>query len=232
MARILLLTTSADRLVLADGTEHHTGFWAEELVVAHRGLLAAGHDVVIATPRGAPAPVDPGSLEPGALGGDDRAAEFTGYLASIDRRLLAPASVADLDVTTFDAVVIPGGHGPMADLAVDASIGALLIDADSAGMIIAPFCHGPSALLSAVRSDGTFAFEGRRMTAFTDDEERAGGLGDRAPWLLAERLGDLGAVLEHGDPWSSHVVRDRNLISGQNPQSSEAVVAAVVAALN
>jgi len=38
--------------------------------------------------------------------------------------------------------------------------------------------------------------------------------------------------VEGGAPWSSHVVRDGNLISGQNPQSSHAVAQTLLEALN
>ena len=43
MSDILMIVTGATSLTLTDGTEHPTGFWAEELVVAHRELRAAGH---------------------------------------------------------------------------------------------------------------------------------------------------------------------------------------------
>lgn len=231
MSRILLITTAADTLPLADGSPHPTGFWAEELVVAHRALAAAGHDIVIATPGGNPAPVDPGSLETGNTGSAERTAEFRAYLDGIADELLHPAALANMTAGDFDALVLPGGHGPMADLAVDAHLGRLLADADAAGILIAPFCHGPAGLLSATGADGEFVFAGRTLAAFTDEEERTGGLGDAAPWLVASRLAERGARLDTAAAWTSHVVRDGNLISGQNPQSSVAVAAALLAAL-
>ncbi|WP_395509580.1 DJ-1/PfpI family protein [Streptomyces racemochromogenes] len=47
-----------------------------------------------------------------------------------------------------DAVVLPGGHGPVVDLFQDRSLRRLLIEADRAGKIIGAVCHGPAALLS------------------------------------------------------------------------------------
>lgn len=231
MSRILMIVTAAAGLELADGTVHPTGFWAEELVVAHRALVAAGHEVVIATPGGAPAPVDPGSLDPAVVGDAAKVAEFEAYLRGLDAELAHPLSLDEQDAGAFAAVVLPGGHGPMADLAHDPAVGAALIAFDDAGKVVAPFCHGPAALLSAVRTDGSFAFAGRRLTVFTDEEERTGGLGAGTPWWVASTLADRGAIVEAGEPWSSFVVRDGNLISGQNPQSSEAVARAVIDAL-
>ena len=219
------MLTAANSLTLADGSAHPTGVWAEELVVAHRELKAAGVEIVLTTPGGAPSPVDPGSLT--VDGGD----EFAAYLATISGELQHPADPASQNAADFDAIVIPGGQGPMADLATDADAGALLIAALEAGLVIAPFCHGPAALLSAVRADSSFAFAGRRLAAFTDDEERTGGLGAGAPWLLSGTLAERGAVVEAGDAWSSHVVVDGRLVSGQNPQSSDAVAAQVLALL-
>ena len=48
---------------------------------------------------------------------------------------------------------------------------------------------------------------------------------------MEDALKDKGAVVENAAAWSSHVVRDGNLISGQNPQSSEDVAKEVLKAL-
>ncbi|MGM1065129.1 type 1 glutamine amidotransferase domain-containing protein [Saccharothrix sp. Mg75] len=219
MSRVLVVVSAADELVLADGSRHATGFWAEEVVESVRVPRAAGARVDIATPGGARPAVDAAS----------RAEEFDAYLASIDDELAAPLVLADVDVADYDAVVLPGGHGPMADLAVDPVLGRLLVSFADAGKVVAALCHGPAGLLSAVREDGSFAFAGRRMTAFTDEEERQGGLA--VPYSVEARLRELGAVLETGPAWSSTVVVDGNLVTGQNPQSSADTARAVLAAL-
>jgi len=231
MSKILMVATAADSLTLADGSEHATGFWAEELVVAHRELTAAGHDVVIATPGGKRAPVDPGSLTAANVGSEEVVAELSSYLDEIAAELKAPLSLGEVTAADYASVVLPGGHGPMADLAFDAALGAILAEADDAGTVIAPFCHGPAGLLSAVRPDGSFVFAGRKLTVFTDEEELSGGLGENTPWFVAAKLRERGAVTEAGAAWTSYVVRDGNLISGQNPQSSAAVAAAVLEAV-
>jgi putative intracellular protease/amidase len=231
MANILMVVSAADSLTMKDGSEHPTGYWAEELVVSHRNLRDAGHTVRIATPGGAKPTVDQVSLAPESAGGKERADTFREYLAGIDAELSAPLVLADADIADYDAVVMPGGHGPMTDLYKDADLGRLLVAADSAGKIIAPFCHGPAGLLSATLDDGSFAFAGRRLTVFTNEEELNGGTGENTPWLVEDALKDKGAVIENAAAWSSNVVRDRNLITGQNPQSSEDVAKEVVKAL-
>lgn len=231
MANILMVVSAADSLTMRDGSKHPTGYWAEELVVSHQTLLGAGHTVHLATPGGRKPSVDEVSLAAESAGGQERADSFRAYLAGIDAELSAPLVLADVDAAGYDAVVLPGGHGPMSDLFQDADLGRLLIAADEAGKIIAPFCHGPAALLSAVDNAGTFAFAGRRLTVFTDEEELGGGTGPNTPWFVEDVLKEKGAIVETGPAWSSHVVRDGNLISGQNPQSSEAVAEEVLSAL-
>ncbi|MDI3240414.1 type 1 glutamine amidotransferase domain-containing protein [Arthrobacter sp. AL08] len=231
MANILMVVSAADSLTMRDGSEHPTGYWAEELVVSHQTLLDAGHTVHLATPGGAKPTVDQVSLAPEAAGGEERANGFRDYIATIDAELSAPLVLADVSIAGYDAVIMPGGHGPMTDLYEDKDLGKLLVAANAAGKVIAPFCHGPAGLLSATDDAGAFAFAGRRLTVFTNEEELNGGTGPNTPWFVEDELKDKGAIVETAAAWSSHVVRDGNLISGQNPQSSEAVAKEVLKAL-
>jgi putative intracellular protease/amidase len=63
----------------------------------------------------------------------------------------------------------------------------------------------------------------RRWLDFTDVEEGQVGLTDKVPFLLETRMKELGAVVQNKDPWSDNAVRDGNLVTGQNPQSSVSV---------
>jgi len=69
------------------------------------------------------------------------------------------------------------------------------------------------------------------MTSFTDEEETQTGLAANAPWLLATRLKEAGADFQPGPAWSSHVVVDGNLVTGQNPASAAAAAQAVLGEL-
>ena len=224
MAKVLMVVTGVDSIELADGGVHPTGFWAEELVELHRGLSAAGHEVEVATPGGVQPTVDPSSL----AGAPE---ELTGYLAGLAPVLVRPRVLADVRDGEFDAIVLPGGHGPMVDLAADPDLCRLLVDAADRDAVVGVLCHGTAGLLSAVRPDGRFAFAGRRLAVFTDEEEHQGGLGDTSPYFVEARLRDLGAVIASAEPWSSTVVSDGSLVSGQNPQSSVATAERLVEVL-
>jgi len=143
----------------------------------------------------------------------------------------ALSSLTDEQLAEFDAVFAPGGHGPMVDLAGNADVGRLLAALHRRRAPIAALCHGPALLLSAPENaSGQWLFDGYRMTSFTDEEEdqtEAGLLG--MAWNLDTALMNAGAVFDDGPAaWISHVVVDRNLITGQNPGSTEATADAVI----
>lgn len=224
MSEILFVMTGADHWTLADGTEHPTGFWAEEAVTPYEAFRAAGHRITVATPGGVVPPVDEGSLAPGANGGREGADRMRAALAAMVE-LRKPIGLEEVDLSDYDAVYYPGGHGPMEDLAVDAGSGALLARALESGKPLGVVCHGPAALLAATGADGANAFAGYRVAAFTNEEETQGGFADRAKWLLQDRLTEAGVLVQAGPAWEPNVVTDRNLVTGQNPASSAPLAA-------
>jgi putative intracellular protease/amidase len=231
MPSVLFVLTGADHWTLNDGTTHPTGFWAEELAAPHRVFTQAGFDITVATPGGVAPTVDGASLAAEANGGQEQADAVASYLASIDETLRIPARLEDVVPTSYDIVFYPGGHGPMEDLAVSEVSGRLLTQALYSGTQVGVLCHAPAALLPARREDGSWPFAGYRMTGFSNAEETQAGLAAKAPWLLENRLVELGADYAAADPWAVHTVHDRNLHTGQNPASSERLAREIVAAL-
>ena len=147
------------------------------------------------------------------------------------QRPVALSELTGEQMAEFDAVFAPGGHGPMVDMAGNPDVARLLMVLQSKAAPIAALCHGPALLLSAPeRADGLWLFDGYRMTCFTDEEEdqtEAGRLG--MEWYLDTALKNAGAVFDDGpSAWTSHVVVDRNLITGQNPGSTEATADAFI----
>ncbi|WP_344670338.1 type 1 glutamine amidotransferase domain-containing protein [Catenulispora yoronensis] len=233
MAKILMVLTGTDVWTLKDGTKHPTGFWAEEAVVPYRALKAAGHEVAVATPGGVVPTADAGSLAgevPAELVGDGTDHAPATWREAVDAiaELRTPLTLSEVSIDDYDAVLYPGGHGPMEDLAVDADSGRLLTAALASGKPLAVVCHGPAALLAARTEDGASPFAGYRVAAFTNAEETQAGLADQAPWLLQDRLTADGVLVEVAEPWTPHVVVDRNLITGQNPMSSAPLSAELV----
>ncbi|CCK28709.1 DJ-1/PfpI-family transcriptional regulator [Streptomyces davaonensis JCM 4913] len=224
MSKILFVLTGVDYWTLADGTRHPSGFWAEEVVAPYQRFTAEGHEIVVATPGGVVPTVDQGSLAPEVNGGQENADAVAAGLAAMTE-LQRPIRLEDVNLGDYAAVLYPGGHGPMEDLAVDAVSGRILVDALDSGLPLGVVCHGPAALLAATREDGANAFAGYQVAAFTNAEETQAGLAPKAKWLLETRLVEAGVEVQAAEPWAPHVVVDRNLVTGQNPASSAPLAA-------
>jgi putative intracellular protease/amidase len=230
MTKVLMVLSGVDHWTLTDGSKDPSGYWAEEFVVPHQVLTNAGIEVDLAAPVNGKPTADPASLKAEIAGPE--ATEYAAYITEHSDELGAPKPLSGVDLTEYDAIFIPGGHGPMEDLAHDPDLGRLLIEADRDGKIIAPLCHGPAALLSANLPGGRWLFAGRALTVFTDEEERLNKTADKAPWLVETVLAARGARVQSGaEAWGSNVVVDGNLISGQNPGSSKDLADKVVEVL-
>jgi putative intracellular protease/amidase len=188
-------------------------------VTPYQAFTAVGHEIVVTTPGGVVSPLDQGSLAPQFNGGEEGAKKMADALASISE-IQRPIKLEDVDLDDYAAVFYPGGHGPMEDLAVDATSGKLLIDTLASGRPLGVVCHATAALLAAAKADGNNAFAGYRLTGFSNAEEIQGGLAAGAKWLLQDRLVEIGADYQEGEPWAPNVVVDRNLVTGQNPASA------------
>ncbi|SDK01079.1 Putative intracellular protease/amidase [Nonomuraea maritima] len=230
MARILFVMTASRHWTLADGTEHPTGFWAEEFAAPYRAFVDAGHEIVVATPGGVVPPVDQVSLSPDVNGGLGGARAVAATLEAA-AELRHPITLESVDVSAYDAVFYPGGHGPMEDLSRDADSARVLGEALESGRTVGLVCHGVAALLATAPTGAAAPFAGYRLTGFSRAEEEQTGLAARAEWVLEDRLAALGASYSAGEPWAPYVVADRNLYTGQNPASSAALAAELLKAL-
>ncbi|MFF1400560.1 type 1 glutamine amidotransferase domain-containing protein [Streptomyces sp. NPDC058287] len=218
MAKLLFVMTGTAYWTLKDGTRHATGYWAEEFAAPYKALTEAGHQVVVATPNGVVPTVDMMSLRPEMAGGAQAALDLEAIIRSAEV-MRRPIHLADARLEDYDAVYFPGGHGPMEDLCVDVDAGRLLTAALASGKPLAIVCHAPAAML-ATRIHGVSPFAGYRVTAFTNEEENAVGLGPKARWLLEDELVDLGVDFTKGEMWKPYTVVDRTLFTGQNPASA------------
>ena len=225
-SRILMIVTSNSRM---GDTGKPTGLWAEELAVPYYALVDAGADITLVSPAGGPAPIDPGSIKP--VGQNDPLVERFLADTALQARLATTPKVSDFDGAQFDAVFFPGGHGTMWDLPVDLGVTRAVERAFAAKKLIASVCHGAAGLVSAKRPDGQSIVKDLRVNSFTNAEEVAVGLEKVVPFLLETRLQELGGRFEGGANWQPFAIRDGQLITGQNPQSSHLVVQELLTAL-
>ena len=93
---------------------------------------------------------------------------------------------------------------------------------------MAAVCHGPAVLRRAKGADGAPLVKGKTVTGFSNTEEAAVGLTDVVPFLVEDALKANGGKYSKAADWASHAVVDGNLITGQNPASSEATARALL----
>lgn len=214
---ILFVLTSHDKL---GDTGKKTGFWVEEFANPYYTLVDKGAKITIATPKGGAAPIDPSSDSP------DAATEATKRFdkdAATKEKIANTKKLADVNPDDFDAVFYPGGHGPLWDLANDATSIALIEKFNSQRKPIAFVCHAPAALKGVKNADGTPLVKGKKVTGFTNTEEAAVGLTDVVPFLVEDMLTENGGIYSKKEDWAAYAIQDGNLITGQNPASSELV---------
>lgn len=223
--KILMVLTSHDQL---GNTGKKTGFWLEELAAPYYVFKDSGHQVVLASPKGGQPPLDPKSNEPDFQ--TDATHRFEAD-SEATAQLKSTLSLKDVRAEDFDAVFYPGGHGPLWDLAEDAFSIALIENTLAAGKPLAAVCHAPGVFRNVKAADGQPLVAGKSVTGFTNSEEDAVGLTDVVPFLVEDMLKEKGGKYSKGADWSSYVVEDGLLITGQNPGSSEAAAKALVARL-
>ncbi|WP_199269168.1 type 1 glutamine amidotransferase domain-containing protein [Polaribacter sp. L3A8] len=222
---ILFVLTSHDKL---GNTGKKTGFWVEEFATPYYTLLDKGATITIATPKGGAAPIDPSSDAPdAATASTDRYNKDAATKSLIENTKV----LADMNADDFDAVFYPGGHGPLWDLTNDKVSVALIEKFDRQEKPIAFVCHAPAVLRDVKNADGTALVKGKKVTGFSNKEEAAVGLTEVVPLLLEDMLIENGAFYSNGEDWAPFAIQDGNLITGQNPASSELVAEKLLASL-
>ncbi|MFC0446306.1 type 1 glutamine amidotransferase domain-containing protein [Pseudidiomarina halophila] len=220
--KILMVLTSNDKL---GDSGQKTGFWAEEFATPYYLFKDAGAEVTIASPNGGQPPVDPNSEQADAQTPatvklfDDRDAKD---------QLATSLKLAEVNADDYDAVYYPGGHGLLWDLVNDEISLQLIEKLWRQGKPVATVCHAPAVLVNAKDQQGEALVKGRKVAGFSNSEEANVGLTDVVPFLLEDKLVELGADYQKVPDGESIAVVDGQLISGQNPASSEAVARALL----
>lgn len=203
---ILLIVTSHGEM----DNQKATGLWLEEFAVPYEAFMDAGYRVIVASPEGGSAPIDPRSMPENPSDAEKAAIE----------RLKQTMPLSQLPDLPYKGIFFAGGHGTMFDFPNDSNVQKLVAEAIASDTPLALVCHGPAALVGAKTANGEPAAKGRKLTGFTNSEEGAVNLVDQMPFLLETRLIEQGAEFSAAENFQPHVVVDRNLVTGQNPASS------------
>jgi putative intracellular protease/amidase len=252
---VLVVLSSDNVLPLKGGKSHPTGYFLNEVMVPVRAILDAGFDVVITTPKGNAPVMDPRSDSARYFADDPARLEASKALRDQIPTFRTPEALDRLPRGGLDryvGVFVPGGHAPMGDLLENRELGMILRHFHEKHRATGLLCHGPVALIAATsapreavsaiesgRVDVTsrlatdWPYAGYHMTVFSTAEERSAerSIGGEVLFYPEDGLRALGGVVEVAPPGKSHVVVDRELVTGQQPASDEEFARAFVGAL-
>ena len=244
--QVLVVISSEDTLLLQNGKTYATGYFANELTVPVRAVMEQGYEVVFANPKGNEPPMDVNSDTAYYFGSESRKRDYDRFRDSLVglKKPLKTADVAVGGLERFDAVFFPGGHAPMLDLSMDPGVRSILTYFHQNSLPTGLICHGPISLLAALPNSveavaalksgdvaktrsiaQNWIYAGYNMTVYSVAEEQEtefGRLGGKVPFYPEVALNEAGGFVHEAVPWVSNTLRDRELITGQNPFSDEA----------
>jgi putative intracellular protease/amidase len=220
--KILFVVTSHDK---KGDTGQPTGYYLGEVSHPWEVLHTAGYEIDFVSPKGGKAPIDGFNLDDTV---NRKFWEDGKYHHKIEHTL----KPSEVKIEDYTAVFYAGGHGTMWDFPQNEALAAIARKIYENGGVVGAVCHGPSALVNLKLSNGKYLVDGKKVNAFTNEEEMAVKLDQVVPFLLEEKLKERGAIFEKSGPWQAHVTVDQRLITGQNPQSAKGVGEAILAELS
>jgi putative intracellular protease/amidase len=219
--KILFVVSSHDK---KGSTGEPTGYYLGEVSHPWKVLKEAGYEIDFVSPKGGNPPVDGFNLDDAV---NREFWEDTHYHEKIGHTL----SPGQVDPRNYVAVYYAGGHGAMWDFADNEALAGIAAAIYENGGVVGAVCHGPAGLVNIKLGNGKYLVDGKKVNAFTNEEEKAVKLENIVPFLLEDKLKERGARFEKSGLWQKHVVADQRLVTGQNPQSAEGVGEAMVAEL-
>lgn len=216
--KILFVVTSHDK---KGETGQPTGYYLSEVSHPWEVLYNAGYEIDFVSPKGGTPPVDGFNLDDPA---NKAFWEDAVYKNKIDRSL----KPSEVNTENYVAILFAGGHGTMWDFADNAELAKITADIYEQGGIVSAVCHGPAGLVNVKLSNGKYLVDGKKINAFTNEEETIVKLDKVVPFLLESTLIARGAKFEKSEPWQRHITIDQRVVTGQNPQSAEGVGEAVL----
>jgi putative intracellular protease/amidase len=215
---VLFVVTSHNK---KGNTGQPTGYYLGEVSHPWEVLHEAGYEIDFVSPQGGKAPVDGFNLEDPA---NRKFWDDPAYRNKIENTL----KPSEVNPEKYAAIFYAGGHGAMWDLDSNTELAAIASKIYENNGVVSAVCHGPAGLVNIRLSNGQYLVDGKKINAFTNEEEKAVGLENVVPFLLESKLIERGAKFEKSGLWQTHVVSDQRVITGQNPQSAKGVGEAIL----
>ncbi|WP_218240879.1 type 1 glutamine amidotransferase domain-containing protein [Comamonas fluminis] len=212
-----------------DDSSHATGLWLSELTHAWDVFAAQGYLQQLVSQLGGAVPLEPRALKWPLFDASAKA-----WLNDPERMALLAntAAPADILASDFDAIYFTGGHAVMWDFPSSVGLQRITCSIWEQGRIVASVCHGYCGLLNTRLSDGSLLVADKQVTGFSWAEEILAGVAQSMPYNAEKEMKARGAHYQKALlPFTSYVVADGRLITGQNPGSAKATAKQVVQTL-
>jgi putative intracellular protease/amidase len=231
--RVLMVVANSS---VSTTTGWPVGLWAAELFHPYYLFGKKRYEVTIASPDGGKVELDAMSdpRDESRWSADDLISMGALNTPEVVALLDDTPALGSLDLTSFDALVVVGGQGPMFQFRDHPALKDAIRRFYEARKPTAALCHGTSALLDVQLSDGSYLIEGKAMTGFANVEEDFvdAAVGKPVmPFRIEDEAKARGANFIQAGLFKPFAVRDQNLITGQQQYSGEKVAQAVVEAL-
>lgn len=235
--KVLFVMSAAKELPLKNGkTYRETGVFLNELYLAYKEIAALGYDIDFATPDGVTSSIDKESLDLKYWKGKEEVLEEAKEFVSKNPRFNNPMTLENAleKVNEYSGMIVPGGQGLMVDLINDKKMADIILSFFKERKAIGLICHAPALILSIPKEKNPFiSYQINSVSGLEEFYiEKFVMKGKPQKRKIAKQLRKLGLDYKSHGPGKNYAVRDRELITSQNPFSNEAFTKLYLEVLN
>jgi putative intracellular protease/amidase len=204
--------SSPSKKILFVVSSDNYGYFMSEVIEPYQLLQNSGFVIDITSPKGG---------QGKASGMARLSTKQTQWFnqSTLKEQLKQSIPLNNIKADEYAAIYFAGGSGPMFDLVDNKEAQQITRRIYQNGGLVVADCHGPVALVNVELSNGTKLISGKNATGKANTEE---GLWARNnyPFLLEDKLTEVGALYNKGPNSQPYVVIDGRLITAQNPASA------------
>jgi putative intracellular protease/amidase len=199
------------KILFVLSSDHH-GYFMSEVVEPYQLLQNAGFDIDISSPKGGQ------GKQSGMTRLNHKQVQWLDQ-STLKEQLKQSIPLKDINADDYAAIYFAGGSGPMFDLVNNNVAQQITRRIYQNGGLVAADCHGPVALVNVKLSNGKLLLSGKKVTGKANTEEGRWARSNY-PFLLEDKLTEVGALYNKGPNSQPYVVTDGRLITAQNPASA------------
>jgi len=224
MTKLLVVITNTK----IDNNNQKTGFWFSELTHFLDVFKDTNYKVDFISPNGGNVSIDPTSIE--SL--DEVSKNYLNDNLFM-KSLKNTKSPLNIEINKFSVIYFVGGHGAMWDFPENIQLQKITAQLYENNGIVSAVCHGTAGLLNVKLSDGNHLIKNKKITGFSNFEEKIVGKTKSVPFLLQDKIEFINANYKKNlIPFTSNIVIDGRILTGQNPNSTTDLANAILDLLN